>query len=91
MEEDERILGQMLERGIDGVAGTHQSRRCVAHRSLRLKTLPQQPLIGEREALAAVIILPVVDADGAAFAGHGAVLGHAIRHAGAAFGQRRLL
>ena len=87
MDEDEGVPRQLLERQVDYVARPHQLGRGVPDRPVRLQARLPQPVIGQMEELAAVVVLPIVQAHGPAVPAQRDVLGHAIGHAGQQLSQ----
>src|SRR5262245_10563213 len=62
MQEDERFADKMLDGNTDDVAGASEACERLPDLSFGLKSSCPQPLVGECETLAAVIILAIVDA-----------------------------
>ncbi len=82
MEKQQRVVSQVLERHRHDVPGAREPCMGVAHRSFGLKLPRPEPLVGEAEALAAVVVLTVLDSRRAPVPKHGAVLRHPVRNAG---------
>ena len=81
MKKYERVASEMFERDGDNVAGACQACMGVPNRALGLTSACPQPLVREVEALAAVVVLQVVDAGLTAVVENGDVLRHAIGNA----------
>ena len=82
MEKQKRIAAQVLERDSDDVAGPREARMRMSYSALRLKATRAEPLVREIEALAAMIVLEIVDAGRVAVFQNGDVLPHAIGNIG---------
>lgn len=82
MQEEERILPQVFECDSDDVASARKPRMSMSDAPLGLETTLPQPCVGESEAQAAMVVLPIVDPDREAALEDGEVLRRAIRNAG---------
>jgi hypothetical protein len=78
MEEQQRVLSEVLERDFHNIAGAREARMRVSNAPLGLESPRPQPLIREGEALATVVVLPVVDPNRASVLEHRAVRRHAV-------------
>ena len=81
MQEYEGVLGEVFERHADDVPGASESCRRVSHAPFGLETPSPQPGVREGKALAAVVVLAVIDPDRASLLEDSAVLRHTVRHA----------
>ena len=89
MEKHQRIATQVLERDSDDVAGAREARMRVPYSAFRLKATRAEPLVCEIEALAAVIVLEIVDAGWAPIFQNGDLLAHAIGNIGKDFREMK--
>jgi hypothetical protein len=78
MKEQERIARQVLEGNLDDVARPCQPGVRVADAAFGLEAPRPQPRVGEGEARAAMIVLPVLDPHGASVPEDGAESRHTV-------------
>jgi len=82
MEKHQRIARQVLARDLDNIPRTRKERRRVPYAPFGLQPPRAQPLAGESEALAAMVVLPVADPNRPSILEDGAVFRHAVRYIG---------
>jgi hypothetical protein len=80
MEKQEGVAAQMFNRDGYDVPGPREPCLSVSDTTLGLETSRPQPRVHQGEARAAMVILAVVDPDGATVLKDGAVFQHAIRN-----------
>lgn len=85
MQEEKRVAVELLYDNGNDVPCPSKPRVCVSYHSFRLQTLLSEPVISEPEALAAMVILSIVNADRTPVSKDGAVLGDAVRDSGDEF------
>jgi hypothetical protein len=78
MEEQQRVMRQVLERDCNNFAGAREARTRVSNAPLGLESPRPQPLVREGEALATMVVLPVVDPNRSSVLEHRAVRRHAV-------------
>jgi hypothetical protein len=81
VEEQEWLLGQVLERDADNVPCANEPGLRVTYGPLGLEASLPEPPVREGEALAAVVILAVLEPNQVPLLEDGAGLGHAVRNA----------
>jgi hypothetical protein len=82
MEEQEWVLSQLVDRNSDDIPGSREPGMGMSYAPLGLEALCSQPLVGKGEALAAVVVLSIVDPYRAPVPEDGAVLRHPVWNAG---------
>jgi len=82
MKKHQRIARQMLERDLDNIPRTRKERMRLPYAPFGLQPPRAQPLAGESEALAAMVVLPVADPNRPSILEDGAVFRHAVRYSG---------
>jgi hypothetical protein len=87
MEKDARLGAQPLEGDAHDVGGAGEPRRAVADDAFRLERALAQPAVEQREVLAAVIALVVLDADENAVSERRDAFARAVGHAGHRLGE----
>jgi hypothetical protein len=87
VEKDQRIAGEAFERDFDDIPRTREPGMRVSDGAFGLKSGGAEPIIGQSEAGAAVIVFAVVNPDRATFLKNGAIFGDAVWNAGEDFGQ----
>ena len=81
MEEHKRVTRQVLQRDFDNIPSACEPCMSVPYAPLGLESPGPQPLVREAEALATMVVLPVVDPNRASVLEHCAVRRHAIWNA----------
>jgi hypothetical protein len=81
VEEQKRLPGQVLERDADNVPRANEPGLRVPYAPFGLEAPLPEPPVREGEALAAVVILAVLEPNRAPLLEDGAGLGHAVRNA----------
>jgi hypothetical protein len=81
MQEQKRVVRQVLHGHSDDIASAREPCMGVPDAPFGLEAPRPQPLVREGEALAAVVVLPIVDPDPASFLEDRATRRHAVRYA----------
>src|SRR5262245_34676366 len=81
MQKRERVALQIFDGKPDDVLGAREPRMRMADTAFALQIPGTQPIVRQCKALAAVVVLAVIDADRASVLKHGAMPRHAIGRA----------
>jgi hypothetical protein len=87
MQEEERVAAQVFDRDVDDVTRARKPCLRVPYPRFGLQAPHPQPFIGKIKARTAMIVLPIVDADGLAILQHRAVSRHPVGDAREKLGQ----
>ncbi len=87
MEKQKRVARQVFERNADNVPRARELCMSVSDPSFGLQAPFSQPLAGESEARATMVILAIIDTNRTAILKNGAIFRHAVRNAGEEFRQ----
>jgi hypothetical protein len=82
MEKHQRIARQVLARDLDNIPRPRKERMRLPYAPFGLPPARPQPLAGESEALAAMVVLAVADPNRPSILEDGAVFRHAVRYTG---------
>jgi hypothetical protein len=82
MEEEERVASQVVQSNRDDIPSPREPGMRVPYPPFGLKAPLPQPLVHQGEALATVVVLPVVDPSALSVSEHRAMPRHPVRNAG---------